>query len=214
MITPSYRPFTGRPRPHHICGFYSDEEQRDRMLVPFIKEGLAIGDRCIVALDGAEAGGLLAQLGPAEQINSWLGAGQLDVQLAKFVCPPERVSLSDMIATWEPLVRSARSRGGRARVCGEASWWLHKASQNELVYYEYHLNQVMSHELSAFCLYDTRNFAPDVLVEMLRVHPFVYINSKVFNNPLHQQDDTAPDPAKYPIDDDQIAQLLGLDHSC
>ncbi|MCW2587608.1 MAG: protein kinase family protein [Mycobacterium sp.] len=38
----------------HICGLYSNQLQRDQILLPFLEAGLAAGDKCICVVDGTD----------------------------------------------------------------------------------------------------------------------------------------------------------------
>src|ERR1700722_3009185 len=49
----------------HICGVFSGEMERDKVLIPFLQAGLASGDKCICVVDGTAPGEIVAALGPA-----------------------------------------------------------------------------------------------------------------------------------------------------
>ena len=38
----------------HICALYSGRAERDRLLFPFLKEGIREGDKCLCLIDDAE----------------------------------------------------------------------------------------------------------------------------------------------------------------
>jgi hypothetical protein len=38
----------------HLCALYSGPDQRDRLLVPFMQEGLRHGDQCVCLIDDLE----------------------------------------------------------------------------------------------------------------------------------------------------------------
>src|SRR5580700_7981179 len=49
----------------HICALFSGERERDQILIPFLRAGLASGDKCICVVDGTDPGEIIAALGPA-----------------------------------------------------------------------------------------------------------------------------------------------------
>ena len=44
----------------HICALFSGERERDQILVPFLRAGLASGDKCICVIDGTSPGEIVA----------------------------------------------------------------------------------------------------------------------------------------------------------
>ena len=40
----------------HICAFYRGPSQRDELLLPYLREGLAAGDKCICVTDDPDGG--------------------------------------------------------------------------------------------------------------------------------------------------------------
>ena len=47
----------------HICGLYSNQVQRDQIMLPFLEAGLAAGDKCICVVDGTDPNEVVAALG-------------------------------------------------------------------------------------------------------------------------------------------------------
>ena len=46
----------------HICAFYRGPSQRDELLLPYLREGLAAGDKCICVTDDPAAGAAVCAL--------------------------------------------------------------------------------------------------------------------------------------------------------
>ena len=59
------------PQPgDHLCGFYYGDEERDALLLPFLRAGLQSGDKCLAVVDST----------PGEQVitdgAAWLVDGE------------------------------------------------------------------------------------------------------------------------------------------
>src|SRR6478752_4076475 len=71
----------------HICAFYRGPTQRDELLLPYLREGLAAGDKCICVTDDPAAGAAVcalagefgsaapAQLQPMDSASTYLSGG-------------------------------------------------------------------------------------------------------------------------------------------
>ena len=42
----------------HVCALYAGSDERDRLLVPFMQEGLRHGDECVCLIDDVEPGSM------------------------------------------------------------------------------------------------------------------------------------------------------------
>lgn len=66
----------------HFCALYSGPAERDRLLFPFLEEGLRNGDKCLCLIDGLEVALVrdiaVGQPGPGYSRRS----AQLDVERA------------------------------------------------------------------------------------------------------------------------------------
>src|ERR1700761_1604567 len=63
----------------HMCGVFSGEAERDQVLIPFLEDGLASGDKCICVVDGTAPGEIVAALGPAGEAAASAACKQLEV---------------------------------------------------------------------------------------------------------------------------------------
>ena len=51
----------------HVCGFYYTAEERDAMLLPYLREGLASGNKCVAVVDSTRPAEVVAQLPGAQE---------------------------------------------------------------------------------------------------------------------------------------------------
>ncbi|WP_433262333.1 anti-sigma factor RsbA family regulatory protein [Actinosynnema sp. CS-041913] len=189
----------------HEALLYRDAEQYLAGTVPFVRDGLAVGEPVLVAVPQANLDLLRGALG-----------GHAD-----------RVEFLDMIRAGRnpgriiPGVLAAfadNARGGRVRIIGEPIW----AGRTDLEYpacvqHEALINTAFEDRPAwILCPYDTSALTPDVLVDAEATHPVVvedsrrrpsdgyrepYLTAEDFNRPL-----PAPpaDAVAYPFDLDSL----------
>src|SRR6476620_927291 len=81
----------------HICAFFRGPSQRDELLLPYLREGLAAGDKCICVTDDPAAGAAVcalagefgsaapAQLQPMDSASTYLSGGGCGVEKGSWV---------------------------------------------------------------------------------------------------------------------------------
>jgi hypothetical protein len=191
-------PLTGA----HILHFYLDDIERRHAVLDFISAGVRRGDRtcwvqnrplhsaeaAIPGLDEPEA--LAAGPGPRPATGP-LPAGQLMQEdshhfyLTGGVFDPDQV-----YRKWREFSRTTKESGFTGyQALGEVPSELeHVADGQAVVLYEANLDK----ELQAcpptcvICQYDARAFRGRTLVAILRVHPLVLVENRIFPNPFFQ----------------------------
>lgn len=176
----------------HICAFYRGPRQRDELLMPYLREGLRAGDKCICVTDDPAAG--VAVHAMADEFP--LVGDQL------LPLPSDAAYLLDgyfsgerMIGFWETAVDAAVQREGfgAVRAVGEMTWALRDLPGVEnLVAYEARLNEFLPRypQVVLLCLYDLEQFADGrVLLEILRTHPLVLLSGQLLDNPWYVEPD-------------------------
>jgi DNA-binding CsgD family transcriptional regulator len=171
----------------HFCALYSGPAERDRLLYPFLDEGLRHGDKCLCLIDdvdparvravavgqpGPEYSRRSAQLDVERASDNYLRSGEFSVEgMTSFLAESVDAALDDDF----DLLRAA----------GEMSWVLPgPPGWTELFRYESALNHVADEApVILMCLYDLQKFGVGMLVEVLRTHPTVLLDSTVINNP-------------------------------
>lgn len=180
----------------HFCALYSGPAERDRLLYPFLEEGLRQGDKCLCLIDDVEPAlvrdRLLGQPGPDYSRRS----AQLDVERSSDAyLRSGEFSVDDMVSFLSGSVDAAIADDfDLLRAVGEMSWVLSGApGWDELFVYESSLNRVVEHVPTILmCLYDLRKFGAELLVEVLHTHPKVLLDRTVIDNPHYVE------PAHYP----------------
>ncbi|MFN8079029.1 MAG: MEDS domain-containing protein [Kineosporiaceae bacterium] len=171
----------------HVCGFYYGEDERDAMLLPFLREGLVGGDKCLVVVDSAAPEDVVAGIGgTAESVAS----GQLEFYDADQTYLSTGAFDADrMIAFWEDRARGIAEEGrfGFSRLVGEMSW-LERVPppRGSVVRYESWADGFAArYAQTVLCLYDLRRLGSGILMDLMRTHPKLLLGGLVLENPHH-----------------------------
>jgi DNA-binding CsgD family transcriptional regulator len=193
----------------HFCALYSGPAERDRLLFPFLDEGLRHGDKCLCLIDDVEPAlvrdRVLGQPGPEYARRS----AQLDVERASDAYRRTgEFSVDDMtLFLTESMDAAIIDDFDLLRAVGEMSWVLpRRPGWSDLFLYESALNDLVD-EVPAIlmCLYDLRKFGADMLVGVLRTHPMVLLDRTVIDNPHYLHPEEYPSAvdvtaaARYPM---------------
>lgn len=173
----------------HICAFYPGREERDEILLPYLSEGLQVGDKCVCVVDGADTESVLASLSTEVDLASCLDRRQLDVlKSQETYLSGGRFSTEAMLAFWDRSMGDAIADGFRfARAVGEMTWATRQMpGVEEFVGYEARLNHFLPrYPQVVLCLYELDRFSGEVLVDVLKTHPKVLFGGMVLDNPYY-----------------------------
>jgi DNA-binding CsgD family transcriptional regulator len=191
----------------HICALYSGPAERDRLLFPFLREGMLEGDKCLCLVDDAEV---------ASTVRDWvegrpgseqpLRSEQLDVdRTSDAYLDSGRFSVEQMRSFLSGrMALATESDFPMLRAAGEMSWVLPQlGGADGLFVYESVVNQIVEDMPAVFmCMYDLQGCGVSMLVDVLRTHPKVLLDRTVLDNPHYQVKDSAIDDAatpRYPL---------------
>jgi len=176
-------------RHNHICAFFNSREERDRIVLPYLKEAYDQGEKlfhivdarlheehrsacrhCGIDVAGAEASG---QLEIHEYEDTYLADGYFDGDR--------------MIQNLKEMLETSRTRFPRTRAMGHMEWALKTApGVTDIVEYETKLNYVLPGISGAvLCVYDLNRHSGSVVMDILRTHPMVIIGGVLHENPLY-----------------------------
>lgn len=174
----------------HLCGFYYGDEERDALLLPFLRGGLESGNKCLAVVDSTPVEQVIANVTAGLDADALLASGQLQLYgsaqtyLRGGVFDPDA-----MIAFWEQLAadNSAAPAFGFARVVGEMSWLERApAPREDVLQYEAWADGFAARfEHAILCLYDLRRLGSGILLDLMRTHPKLLLGGLVLENPHH-----------------------------
>ena len=163
--------------PHdHLCSIYESQEEHYSVAIPFIRIGLARGEKCVYVADHGTAGIVRAAM-HAEGID----VERAIASKALVLTTKEQTYLkrgcfnSDWMFTfWKEATVSAMSEGFSAlRATGETEWILRDALGSERwIEYEGRATHALSESnCLALCQYNRRLLPPELILEIIRTHP-------------------------------------------
>ena len=167
----------------HIVFIYEGTSELRAFVVPFIKEGLARGERCLYVVDDQEL----------PEITEALAAGGVDVDREsrrgalvfmngeEYAGPPPFDPLR-MVELLRGRAAAAASSGFTGlRIAGQMTWTLKAGVEDRaLVEYEVLVERAAGPvPLTAACMYRRDRFGQAVLQQMIRSHPKVVADDHV-----------------------------------
>lgn len=181
------------PAGSHICAFYSDSATRDKIVMPFLAQGLRTGEKCICVLASLGPKEVLTRLGRQADLDLSVKSGQLELATpADAYLPTGKFVPDDMLNYWKDAATAAEAADyGFARAAGEMPRELDGASRREFMRYEARLTKFVAGLPEVIlCLYDLRLSGGEVLMDVLRTHPVAVVDGVLHDNPYHVPPDT------------------------
>jgi hypothetical protein len=174
----------------HLCGFYYGDEERDALLLPFLREGLQAGEKCVAVVDSRSPEEVVAEVTEGLDAEALLASGQLELYAsAQTYLRGGSFEPDRMMAFWEELAatQSAAATFGFARVLGEMSWLERAPAPREhvLKYETWADGFAARFDHAILCLYDLRRLGSGILLDLMRTHPKLLLGGLVLENPHH-----------------------------
>lgn len=177
----------------HLCAFYRGLVERDEILIPYLREGLRAGDKCICVVDATDPEAVLAALAGDLDLTTSVNNRTLDIQRSRDTYLREdKFSTDAMLDFWDDAVGGALAQGFEfARAVGEMTWSLQDMpGVDELVGYESELNRFLPrYPQVILCLYDLDRFSGEVLMDVLKTHPKMLVGGMLVANPYYLDPD-------------------------
>jgi PAS domain S-box-containing protein len=192
MISEMEHKLAGLGHGAHLCTTHEGTADQIAVAIPFVKEGLARGQRCLCAGDERTALDLTAALFAAGvDVARDLERGALQIVSygdVGFLHPGEfdPRTMVDFLRQTEEKAISDGFAGLRAQ--GSMNWAVGLGiSADTLVEYEMLLDQFLKGSRAAvICQYDRSLFDPAVILEVLRIHPVAVLGDLVCPNPYYE----------------------------
>jgi hypothetical protein len=170
----------------HVCAFFNSGDEAYRVLLPFISDGFASGDKAVHVINPGECCHHLQRLAaagidPAAAKES----GQLEVRSnTEAYLLDGRFDQDRMLNVFEQLV-AARSDFRLSRIVCQMDWAADRSHIDDLIEFESRVNHVWSrYEDAVICVYDLAKFGGDAVIDILRTHPMVVIGGILQQNPF------------------------------
>ena len=188
-----------RPGDHAALFYRTRNEQLDAV-IPYIRTGLQRNERCLYVagdtspgfvVDALEGGGI--DVAGAQRAGRLTVASPNNTYLLYGVFEPQK-----MVDGLKREVQSSLECGCSAlRGTGELGWAAALPSALLRLYeYELLFDENLSPAFIALCQYDETLFGPELISQMLRIHPKVVARGRLFDNPFYVGPKS--DLARYP----------------
>jgi hypothetical protein len=177
-------------RPRHVCAFFNSADEYYSVLLPFIQEGMAQGDKAFHSVDPASRDAHVQRLKRAGiDVEGKQDSGQLEVKTwGETHLRNNRFVQDDML----DLVDDALRRGHRegypiTRLVASMEWALEDMpGVHDIVVYESRFNHLIAEwDDAVICTYDVARFGGNVVTDVLRTHPYVILRNVCQENPFY-----------------------------
>jgi hypothetical protein len=174
----------------HACAFFHSEDEEQRVLGPFARDGLAGNDRFVQIINETHRDDRVRRL-QAEGVDVAAASesGQLDIR------PWEKAYLSGgngfsqeaMLSLIQDVLKAGRGSGfGMTRLWANMEWALEDLpGVEQIVEYEARLNHILpQYDDVVVCTYDLNRFSASTVMDILRTHPQVIVGGVLQQNPF------------------------------
>jgi hypothetical protein len=175
-------------RHRHICGFFRNPQEEYRVLFPFIKEGLARGDRTVQIVEPELRDEYRQQLRAAGvDVDEEERRGRLEVLSGRDLYLQEgRFDTDRMLATIRQCLSPATG-DSISRITGHGEWvdeqW---PGVEHFLEYEALLDGVLREGRdTVICLYDLSKTSAALILDVLRTHRLVILGGLLRENPFY-----------------------------
>lgn len=173
----------------HACAFFHSREEYYDVLIPFIKEGLELGDKAFHVLDQCDHKDHISRL---ESENIPVGeahsSGQFELRSwEEAYLKPGHFSQDAMLELLEGVLKESKAKGfPMTRLVANMEWACkHEIpGVKDIVKYETRLNHFLpKYDDVVVCTYDLNKHTASVVMDILRTHPYVLIGGTMHENP-------------------------------
>ena len=176
-------------RYYHVCGFFNGPEEEYRVLLPFVREGLANHEKALHIWDPQQREQHVRRLDEAGiPVASRERDGQLailsthDVYLEGGSFNPDR-----MLTTFKGALAQGKAQGySRMRILGHTDWFFEgHPGAAQFLEFEMKVNAVLAADRQvAVCVYDINKLSARLMMEILRAHPLTIVGGVLHENPF------------------------------
>jgi hypothetical protein len=174
----------------HVCAFFNNDEEQYRVLLPFIKDGFACGDRAVHIVNPDKYADHLRRLTAVGiDVMAAQQRGQLELRTnTEAYLRDGRLDPDRMLAAFEQLA-SGNATGGYplSRIVCRMEWAAEGRSHvDDLIEFESRVNDVWCrHDDAVICVYNLAKFGGDIVIDIMRTHPMVIIGGILQQNPFY-----------------------------
>jgi DcmR-like sensory protein/uncharacterized protein DUF2188 len=176
--------------PCHVCALFKGAEEQYAVLVPFMRQGCAQGERSLQLLDKNERANRLSRLRESGiDVEAAQRTGQLHIEVWEDAyLRGGRFDADHMLEFVQVALDVGRQRGfARTRVWANMEWALTGApGVDGLADYENRFNVLLARYGDAVvCAYDVTRFPSAIVEKVVRAHPYLLADGWGQENPYY-----------------------------
>ena len=158
-------------------------------MLPFLKEGLAAGEKVLQIIDGRERAARLRHLmDGGVNVAALERCGTLETRLWEDAyLAGGQFDQYAMISLIDSIGREGKRYPGLTRLWANMEWALEAyPGVRDIVEYESRVNYTLAkYDIVAVCTYDLNRFSRRVIADVVRTHPYIVIGGLVRENPFY-----------------------------
>jgi len=170
----------------HIALIHESREEQFAAVVPYLREGIAAGERCLYVVEDTSKAAVVEALRAEDvDVDAALERGQLTFHSVEETYHRNGEFRPDeMVAFYTEAIAEATEEHGALRVAAETGWLLDDSTDLEAwMEYEARVNELCDDEdCLALCQYDRTRVPPDVLRDLVQTHPHLVYGGTVCHN--------------------------------
>lgn len=173
----------------HVCAFFNSMDEQYRVLLPFIRDGFACGDKAVHVVNPDQREDHLQRLAAAGiDTAAAQQTGQFELRTnTDAYLRDGRFDQDRMLEVFEQLA-SGNAKGGcpLSRIVCQMDWAAEGGAHVEsLVEFESRVNEVWRrHDDAVICVYDLAHFGGTTVIDIMRTHPMIIIGGVLQQNPF------------------------------
>ena len=184
-------PFAGSQlgETRHVCAFFNSDDEKYRVLLPFIKDGFECGDKAVHVVNPDQRPDHLRRLAAAGiDATAAQQSGQFELRTNTETYLREgRFDQDRMLEVFEELANNTAKAGfPLSRIVCHMDWAAEGHSHiDNLVEFESRVNNVWDrHDDAVICVYDLAKFGGSTVMDIMRTHPMIIIGGILQHNPF------------------------------
>ena len=196
----------------HIALFYTAREERFATVAPFVRQGVARGERVMYVMNDLSPSAILDELrGGDVDVDGAFESGQLTFHtLEETYLQSGRFDPDHMLDVYAEAIEEANADYPGLRVTANTNFILDDhATMADFMAYESRVNELFSGEdCIALCHYDCERIPPAILVDVIRTHPHIVYDGVICHNFYYTPPEEFFDPGETSRDVERMLHTL------
>jgi hypothetical protein len=180
-------------RHRHICAFFNGPDEEQRILRPFIEEGLIAGEKSLHLVDPHAHDDYVNRLRASKiSVGPAMATGQLEIVPWDEAYTRGGAFNQDAMLSWfDERLTANSAKYPRTRVVAHMEWsLLDLPGVDDLLEYETRVNDVLGrYDAPVICAYDARKFSASIALDIMRTHPLIIIGGVLQENSFYASPD-------------------------